>query len=99
MNNIFVKCQLLQEWLGTPESQIVYLSKFKAAEMSSRGICKVYEEDQKNESPVDLEKVNEENNPQGEETLVSETISKPLENKSLDNPVKDKMVKGPKIKK
>lgn len=98
MNNMFTKVILLKPWLGTPEGKIVYLSKFKAAEMSSRGICKVYEEDQKNESKVDLEEVSEDKNPQGEE-VNSKSVSKPLENKSLDNPVKDKMIKEPKIKK
>ena len=89
MNNQFVKVLLTSDWLGTPAGKIVYLSKFKAAEMLSRGICKVYEEDQKNESKVDLEEVKEDNNPQGEE----------LNSKSISKPQKDKMVKNPLVKK
>ena len=89
MNNQFCKCELLKEWLGTPSGKIVYLSKFKAAEMAHRGICKVYEEDQKNESKVDLEEVNEENNPQGEE-VNSKSVGRPPKNKMIESAPKNK---------
>lgn len=89
MNNQFVKCLLTSEWLGTPPGKIVYLSKFKAAEMAHRGICKVYEEDQKNESQVDLEEVKVEDNPQGEE-VNSKSVGRPPKNKMIESAPKSK---------